>query len=1814
MNTQIHNAPVGAQLDALALIEQVRRRLVEYSLDANFVHDEDLRAVCRLLWGGAPETGGLVSDLWVEGAFPAKLAPETLTELARRGDFSKTLAKHLHKRDVFPDDRHLYQHQRNALLTARAEQDGVRPAVVVTAGTGAGKTESFLLPILDRLWQQKESAGANGFGSTRGIRCLILYPMNALVNDQMERLHKWLTGQQHLSLFHFTGETPEDDRDRNCPTVPAWTGNEEFRVRSRKEARGLCDHTGRALASGEAQSAQPDILVTNYSMLEYMLCRPQDGVFFGDALEAIVLDEAHLYSGTLAAEITLLLRRVLERCGRRPEQVLQIATSATLGGSDSDLTAFISTLFSKPQENVHLVRGEIAPLELPDAQPPDSPPAAAEIADATWLTGETLTLDAGGNVVLCENTAACDILRRSLPILTQMPKPDENETFPARLLYAALGSSPFLHSVAHTLWERKRLRVRDLAALVWHGNESAAASDHEVRAVVTLLQLGATARRTAGELPILPHRLHILTRATSGLVACLNPNGCPAPAPLRMEGLGGISAGTGEKCPYCTAATARLFRCGTCGEWALATIDKATRRVSCYTLRTDGSGLADSAPRTLDKDTGQIARPSAPGVGVRSLEVCPHCADTVNGDGEEADTAPEQSGTRGLHAGSYRPFVAPASLTLSIVAETAITHLPPFPDNMASVRPAGGRRVLAFSDSRSEAARLGFRLTRQHEAQQFRAIVAQQVNNEPAADAETLADLDQAIADAEAQVKRAPNPQRLRSAESSLKKAKEEKSAVIAGNSLLEWRHKLRENAQLSQLLEPNEGGSHEIRESIKRSIQSIFDANHNAIREHLPYLLAREFVSSTRTQAGLESVGLVEVVYPGLADLIIPPSLAGTLPVNVRTMLEVEWPNLAAALLDTLREDGAITLQETANEEPNPDDEYDFGNRQIGIWMAKGDILPPGAYRLERFTGATARHRRRLFISRVLQTCGVGIEEAEAMSPDILKALFTQLLDMAGTGGTAAGWLEQENRLGEPALRLRFWGLALRRPATLHRSPCTGLLYPRSVRGYTPHKGAIDLEPFICPVLTSEDDPWQGDVRWGRQRTEYLNSPVFAQGLWAEEHSAQLSAKENRRLQDLFKAGMRNLLSSTTTMELGIDIGGLNAVLMGNVPPGKANYLQRAGRAGRRSDGSSVVITFARLRPYDSEVFQRFGDYLGRELRRPVVQMNRERITRRHLHALLLGNLFAQMYARDPSSRSGAMNAFGRMGVFCGARMPDKWESGANPPPSRILETGLPAPNESIWWNGARRREAPEAWFCDYLIWAQESGYEELAPHLRTLFAGTPFADVADASAELWQKLFQEVRETFSHAVRSWRKNYEAEYLEWTNIVQDDAGNEAAPRRANRLRYQLLALANVTVIEALADRQFLPRYGFPIGVQSLRVQQPKAPEIKGRSGSSEENTLAVRTEDLYRLARDGAQALREYVPGAKLMAGGKIIVSHGLMKHWTGANIGDSPFGLTGRYATCENKHFYYSFTNVLGNCPICQSPAQSSGSTFLIPEHGYTTAAWEAPRRGGDFESVGFAEPQTATFSDTRNLETRTDYGGVAGLKALYKQDGELVVFNKGKNGRGFALCLKCGYADSEPKENKILDEYPSGFKQHAPLWAAPTNKSKNKSRLPFCLKEEELRGMTWRWHTFAARQTTDVLMLDWAIPLGAEAADEAIMLTLAYALQTAAARLLELDTREIGVLVTAAPGGSGWGTVLYDTAPGGAGHVQALLEPSLACDFIQLSEQILRGDAAHDKRCETACLDCILTYDAQMAAEQGKLARRRALASLQRCLLPI
>ena len=224
----------------------------------------------------------------------------------------------------------LYVHQE---LAIRKVSDGRN--VIVATGTGSGKTEAFLYPILMDLYREFQA----GTSAKPGVRALILYPMNALANDQRERLGELCKLlKEKKSPFRFTfgqyiGETPEDERDNRRHA------NDHRADRAEKGFSIIQDNTvihGEMVLRSEMRANPPHILLTNYSMLEYLLLRPDDNPLFekSPSWKFLVLDEAHQYRGTQGMEMGMLLRRLKQRLiegeTRKNKPFRCIATSASL--------------------------------------------------------------------------------------------------------------------------------------------------------------------------------------------------------------------------------------------------------------------------------------------------------------------------------------------------------------------------------------------------------------------------------------------------------------------------------------------------------------------------------------------------------------------------------------------------------------------------------------------------------------------------------------------------------------------------------------------------------------------------------------------------------------------------------------------------------------------------------------------------------------------------------------------------------------------------------------------------------------------------------------------------------------------------------------------------------------------------------------------------------------------------------------------------------------------------------------------------------------------------------------------------------------------------------------------------------------------------------------------------------------------------------------------------------------------------------------------------------------------------------------------
>ena len=1885
------------QLDAIRMQEMLRRRLASAVDSENYLRHREVAETLERMWRGPADAGGLVGELWLQASQPSKASEHSLRTLSEADRFDPAMAAHLDAAGAIPRDRPLYTHQADAVLAALGGLEGQspavregtdQPAVVVSAGTGTGKTEAFLLPLLNRLCRTPRT----GRAERGGMRALILYPMNALVNDQVERLDGWLrtvgsgrtASSVPLTMFHFTSETPEEPK-RSAPISPA------HRVMSRQEARGMRGPDPSRKKAGIRQHA-PDIVVTNYSMLEYMLCRPQDACFFDSSLDVIVLDEAHLYGGTLAGEIALLLRRVLNRCGRSADQVLQLATTATLGGDDDAIRRFAGRLFSKPSADVTLLKGEPASWPNMASEPDETPPrinleplAAAEAVRTLEQSGDAKRL--------AEDAAGCEALRTALAAIVGPKRLDAcgSETRPARLLHAALAGSPILRRLQTLAQDAKPHAIADLAGELWPKQAfEEVGRNNAVQATSSLLWMAAAARQEVDAIPLLPHRLHLQVSSVDGVSICLATD-CSGPSALKALGIGAVQP-RAPRCRHCESATAFVVRCDHCGQLSLLTDEPTYERVAAFRGRDDDEDedrVGDDA-LTLLTPAATIDAAIGAAIGDRS-DVVAYRVDPETGR-TRSDTDRTASllkviehGGSCLRCGSgrdaWRPVQLGDAFALQIVAETAHVAQPVFPSVRRQWLPAGGRRMIAFSDSRRDAARLGPGLTERHDTQLTRALLSQVVGQD-----ETVGDdrkeMIEEVASLRGQLESGPLPEfKRRTLIETIEDYERQLLIGQQGRPLSDWIERLcgwpeAKRPRVGEYLADGRSGDSGRRfdyAAITEWSQDDWERNLNAAREVVSLRVRQEIAYRYANSASAESVGVVEVGYPGLSEAVEQhrSRVGGVLSTNRgRELFEENWTTILELLCDCLRADGCSTLG-TAEE----DFTYSSNLARVGYW-AVIDAVSGRDHRLRTvpFIGRqwSRPSRRNRFVADLLAAAG----EPEPTRHEVAERVLRIAFEALAAAAEGLDWIETKQTQTGPdaasdAIRISAPGLTLRRPQTLYQCGVTGLLWPRQVDGIVPHVGCGEVE-------TVDRDRLDRDSRWSRQRREFLGRGsvpgVLSVGLWAFEHTAQIGPEENRRLQTLFKNGAANLLSSTTTLELGIDIGGLAGVLLANVPPGKANYLQRAGRAGRRADGSSAVVTFARRRPFDQEVFSAFGDYLRKPLPEPTVILNRQRLVQRHVNAVLLSAFFSLL----KREKTGAMDAFGHMASFMGEPIVTKrWDKG-DPPPEPSVRNATPTlpsltPRECFGSGVATAAAAGDSGrakpaylspqrslaggFLAFLRSEAIVDDKELATAIRETVAGTPLAndrlgEPGDAGRAATLRLFGQTADCFERLCGQWRQDVAELTRRHVAIASADGDHDAETndrteddrrRQANAIMHQTRVLAEVTTIEALANHQFLPRYGFPIGVHRLRVEVPELDE-SGQQRVGMTGRLKTREEDRYRLDRSGMQAIREYVPGAVVTVGGRDVVSRGLLRHWT--NAGDNLAGHTARRFVCDQGH-----GRILGEGEPVPTECEEPGCTqtprwqeLFFPRFGYVTAAWEPPRPAGQGTGI-YTEPEAITdafatetavsaaaaaesseiAAGPSNSQTAAADGrGAADVRPKPLADGspitvrlceggELVAVNSGANGEGFSICLGCGFADSEPRRSgraptprssEADDDDRAGgasvrFANHSPLHFSRS------SAATHCLAMEGTPQPRRHQH-LAARERTDLVEVDFAAALrglGAEDRPKAVVSAM-HALRIGGCELLGLDTREIGGFVASQAGGSR--VVLHDTSPGGAGHVLELADRR-GREWIAAAIAVTERDETHQRSCRTACQRCLLTFASQRDRSLlDRTAAKRLLAA--------
>lgn len=1025
----------------------------------------------------------------------------------------------------------LYCHQEKAIRLAHGDNKNV----VVATGTASGKTESFLYPILFELYRQH----LDGELESPGVRALILYPMNALANDQRRRLGDICTylhdekSDFQPTFGQYIGETPKHKTDR-------WRNADE-RERER--------FPNELVFREEMRANPPHILLTNYSMLEYLLIRPEDSELFdgdrGRYWRFIVLDEAHQYRGVKGMEMGMLIRRLKRRVrdgGRGDKPFCCIATSATISSdeneeSKSTVAEFAGELFGErgnfSSDNVVFSKRE----NRENFMQPQRYHLFMRALEGAFL--------------IHQNGQDKVVLNR------EMVSETENAHSAAPLEIALCGECGQHYYVGRVGSDKvSKEAIRD--------------PSHEEFGVDFYLPLNGELSidkswRSNGEL-LLCRRCGEISH---GIPACE----CDASIPVK-------------KCKVHDKYKDQMEKCGVC-----------------------------------EYQRGAMGDP---------VQEIVHGSDGPN-----------------------------------VVIATAL-H---------SLLPEDRRKILAFADSRQEAAFFAWYAEDTYGKLRDRNLIMRAFKVENDDEILSLSDL----ADC-------------------LRRVCEKSDLFLSG----------------------------ETKKTKDRKIHEM---------------ICREAVSDQKG-ISLEGVGLAKwfIAIPNEMQL---PSAMFTKPWEFK---EDEAEQLVSVLLDSLRSRLAVNFPGNPN----------WSNISIYARMSVCERNPKS----RRNTFGWSNPQRSIisnFLTNLLPS-SLKMEEKLNMAEDLMREVWcsiqdydrrvaheeTKIFHRADSGGSFRlnlAWLRAKKLRPEDVIfeceicaRLHFYNI---RNACL-RNKCPGRIFPVKVE----------------------------DLAQNHYRSLYQDAemPIVFR---SEEHTAQLQSDEARERQTHFKDGRINLLSSSTTFEVGVDLGDLDAVFLRNVPPETFNYTQRAGRAGRRGDVPGIVLTYCRRNPHDLYHYAKPKErILGGKIHTPHLRLRNEKIISRHIVATALSEFFREHPAR-----------FKNVEQLVGG----DWEN-----PSCVTDFKR---------------------FC-------EKNRKPLGAILVTIVPEDMHKKTGLSDGSSWIKNAVGEESRFSIAEKDVCEDYRH-----MNKLEKDAAESGHYSRAEKAKSRIRTIAKEPALSFLSRHAIIPKYGFPVDVVNLDVR-----------------------------------------------------------------------------------------------------------------------------------------------------------------------------------------------------------------------------------------------------------------------------------------------------------------------------------------------------------------------------------------------------------
>lgn len=1075
-----------------------------------------------------------------------------------------------------------YSHQCKALENFLAGKD-----LIVATGTGSGKTESFLMPVLSTL--ATESAKRPNSWAKNGVRAILLYPMNALVNDQLGRLRRLFgnsvvkaglqgNSARNATFGMYTSRSPypgtrssQKDKLRVVGELKKLyfeNMTDEYRDRLKAEGKWPAKDVAAFIESGlktgaldvelitrhEMQAHAPDLLITNYSMLEYMMLRPLEAPIFQQTADwlredennqlTIVLDEAHMYRGSGGAEVAYLLRRLQSRLGVPRSRIRFILTSASLGSSDDakvEIRDFAAKLTGGKSVGFDLVTGDI---EKRSGGKPADTKTQNILSEFDFATLLGATNDLGkARLNLISLAEALGI-----PLASPLVEREDLQQFS----FDILDRLPVASLVSEQL-TNKPTTLSNCAEIAFPATEG------RLSAAESLLALMAFAKDKQKNRPFCPIRSHLFFRGLPGLYACTNVR-CGAADSSEGHLLGRLHPSETLQCE-CGSRVYELLTHRSCG----------ASYIRAFMQGADGNFLWHQSSTGTWTET-QLVESQFYVVPEAEIETAPGTLVWLHTLTGQLMPALPTGATKGHYLALLRPDSAtrergrivlsfkgdcpacdqatrpetPLAMDLATKGEAPFAHIiraqistQPVSAQRTAQAPNGGRKTIVFSDGRQKAARLARDIPREIELDVFRQTIFM-------------------AAQALTEIGREP---RLH-----------EHLYVAFLKCLL--KHDLRFF----------DGDDRIHVEENLTSFVRFYDGDLEAQLQDNNLTPPPRYWASLLKQLGTP--------FYSFSALTLGYAAPTSRPVRMR--IHSELAHIPPQDLDAI---STVWIQRMLTRFAFGKDIPDGIRNQASRYPLRPSTSGDGFSKLQKafLTG------RGLNVDQISASLATNLCEPKPDGSLYLRPSHLQLRSALNEK-----WVQCPRcKSVSPAL---LFG---------HCSNCTS-------------PAATLVDPDATSYLRARKGFWRDPV------AKAVAGTMSPMNVDVQEHSAQLSYKDannpspttevfERQFRDILRPGERavDVLSCTTTMEVGIDIGSLIAVSMRNVPPMRQNYQQRAGRAGRRGSSVSTVVTYAQSGAHDAYYFKNPDKILAGDPPKPVLDTSNTRITDRHLLAQLLQDFF---------------------------------------------------------------------------------------------------------------------------------------------------------------------------------------------------------------------------------------------------------------------------------------------------------------------------------------------------------------------------------------------------------------------------------------------------------------------------------------------------------------------------------------------------------------------------------------------------------------